>query len=141
MRSFKISVIKLLSVLTVMLMLGTSIAFAQVSVTFPTVSGAVGSSTTVPITVGDLTGQNVASYQFTLFYDKNIIDVTGIETAGTKSESGQISSNTDLANGKLLVAWANMTQSPRRLQRRRRLRSELRIPSRQQLGLAQLPAG
>lgn len=109
MRSFKISVIKLLSVMTVMLMLGTSIAFAQVSVTFPTVSGAVGSSTTVPITVGDLTGLNVASYQFTLFYDKNIIDVTGIETAGTKSESGQISSNPDLANGKLLVAWANGT--------------------------------
>ena len=109
MRSFKISVIKLLSVFAVMLMLGTSIAFAQVSVTFPTVSGAVGSSTTVPITVGDLTGQNVASYQFTLFYDKNIVDVTGIETAGTKSEGGQIQYNADLANGKLLVAWANNT--------------------------------
>ncbi|KAF0152411.1 MAG: FG-GAP repeat protein [Ignavibacteria bacterium] len=106
MRSFKISVIKLLSVMTVMLMLGTSIAFAQVSVTFPTVSGAVGSSTTVPIIVGD-PGTNVFSYQFTLSYDKNIIDVTGIETADTKSASGQISSNPDLANGKLNVAWAN----------------------------------
>lgn len=109
MRSFKISVIKLLSVFALMLMLGTSIAFAQVSVTFPTVSGAVGSSTTVPITVGDLTGQNVGSYQFTLFYDKTIVDVTGIETAGTKSEGGQIQYNADLANGKLLVAWANNT--------------------------------
>lgn len=109
MRSFKISVIKLLSVMTVMLMLGTSIAFAQVSVTFPTVSGAVGSSTTVPITVGDLTGLNVTSYQFTLDYNKNIVEVTGIETADTKSSVGQIQHNADLANGKLLVAWANNT--------------------------------
>lgn len=107
MRSFKISVIKLLSVFTVMLMLGTSIAFAQVSVTFPTVTGAVGSSTTVPITVGDLTGLNVTSYQFTLSYNKNIVEVTGIETADTKSSVGQIQHNADLVNGKLLVAWAN----------------------------------
>jgi len=90
-------------------MLGTSIAFAQVSVTFPTVSGAVGSSTTVPITVGDLTGLNVTSYQFTMNYDKNIVEVTGIETADTKSSVGQIQYNADQANGKLLVAWANNT--------------------------------
>lgn len=109
MRSFKISVIKFLSVFALMLMLGTSIAFAQVSVTFPTVSGAVGSSTTVPITVGDLTGLNVTSYQFTMNYDKNIVEVTGIETADTKSSVGQIQYNADLANGKLLVAWANNT--------------------------------
>jgi len=109
MRSFKISVIKLLSVMAVMLMLGTSIAFAQVSVTFPTVSGAVGSTATVPITVGDLTGLNVTSYQFTLDYNKNIVEVTGIETADTKSSVGQIQHNADIANGKLLVAWANNT--------------------------------
>ncbi|MBI3124806.1 MAG: putative Ig domain-containing protein [Ignavibacteriales bacterium] len=109
MRSFKISVIKFLSVFALMLMLGTSIAFAQVSVTFPTVSGAVGSSTTVPITVGDLTGLNVTSYQFTMNYDKNIVEVTGIETADTKSSVGQIQYNADQANGKLLVAWANNT--------------------------------
>jgi len=109
MRSFKISVIKFLSVFALMLMLGTSIAFAQVSVTFPTVTGAVGSSTTVPITVGDLTGLNVTSYQFTMNYDKNIVEVTGIETADTKSSVGQIQYNADQANGKLLVAWANNT--------------------------------
>lgn len=85
MRSFKISVIKFLSLLSLMLMLGTSITFAQVSVTFPTISGAVGTSTTANITVGDLTGQNVTSYQFDLNYNKNIIDVTGVTVAGTKS--------------------------------------------------------
>jgi len=109
MRSFKISVIKFLSLLSLMLMLGTSITFAQVSVTFPTISGAVGTSTTANITVGDLTGQNVTSYQFDLNYDKNIIDVTGVTVAGTKSEVGQISYNADLTNGKLSVAWANGT--------------------------------
>ncbi len=109
MRSFKISVIKFLSLLSLMLMLGTSITFAQVSVTFPTISGAVGTSTTANITVGDLTGQNVTSYQFDLNYNKNIIDVTGVTVAGTKSEVGQISYNADLTNGKLSVAWANGT--------------------------------
>jgi len=59
--------------------------------------------------VGDLTGLNVTSYQFTMNYDKNIVEVTGIETADTKSSVGQIQYNADQANGKLLVAWANNT--------------------------------
>lgn len=107
MKSFKISVIKFLSVLSLMLMLGTSITLAQVSVTFPTISGAVGTTKTADITVGDLTGQNVTSYQFALNYDNTKIKVTGITVAGTKSAVGQISYNADVTNGVLSVAWAN----------------------------------
>ncbi|MDF1611783.1 putative Ig domain-containing protein [Stygiobacter electus] len=88
-------------------MLGTSITFAQVSVTFPTISGAVGSSKTADILVGDLTGQNVTSYQFSMNYDNSKVEVTGVTVAGTKSEVGQISYNADVTNGVLTVAWAN----------------------------------
>lgn len=111
MRSFKISVIKFLSVMLTMLMLGTSITFAQVSLTFPTVSGAAGSTAEVkaPITVGDLTGQNVTSYQFVLSYDPTIIDITGVDDAGTLSAGAQLQQNPDLTNGILRVAWAKNT--------------------------------
>jgi len=85
MRSFKISVVKILALIAAMLMLGTS-SFAQVSVTFPTVSGASGVQKTGAITVGDLTGKNVIAFQFSLSYDKNIIIIPSVDATGTLIE-------------------------------------------------------
>lgn len=107
MRSFKISVVKVLALFVAMLMLGTS-TFAQVSVTLPTVSGAAGTTGTGAITVGDLTGKNVTAFQFTLYYDKNVIDITGA-TAGALLGDNQPTVNADLTNGKITVAWASAT--------------------------------
>jgi len=110
MRSFKIGVVKFLTVLFAMLMLGTS-TFAQVSVTLPTVSGVSGSAKAGAITVGDLTGLNVRSFQFTINYDKDILYITGADVAGTliESSAGNLEVNPDTANGKISVAWASAT--------------------------------
>jgi len=110
MRSFKIGVVKFLTVLFAMLMLGTS-TFAQVSVTLPTISGVSGSEKAGAITVGDLTGQNVTAFQFTITYDKDIIEITGADAAGTliESSAGNLYVNPDIANGTISVAWANAT--------------------------------
>ncbi|MGK9368669.1 putative Ig domain-containing protein [Melioribacter sp. Ez-97] len=107
MRSFKISVVKFLAVAAAMLMLGTS-TFAQVSVTLPNVAGSAGIEKSGAITVGDLTGQNVLSFEFTLTYDKNVVYITGVDQAGTLVDGlGSIQVNADTANGKISVAWAS----------------------------------
>ncbi len=103
MNSFKISVVKVFSVLALMLMLGTSVAFAQV--TFPTAKGLVGSTVTVPITTTDLTAMNVTSYQFDLAYNPSIIEITGVSAVGTLS-AGVPGVYSNITSGMLKVAWA-----------------------------------
>ena len=107
MRSFKISVVRFLTVLAAMLMLGTS-TFAQVSVTLPEVSGLPGATGEGAITVGDLTGKNVTAFEFTISYDKSIFYITDA-TAGSLLGSNAPIVNADTANGKILVAWASAT--------------------------------
>lgn len=107
MRSFKIGVVKLLTVVFAMLMFGTS-TFAQVSVTLPTVAGSTGTETTGAITVGNFSG--VYAFQFTISYDPLVVDLTGVTTAGTLIEGTDAPAvNADLTNGKLHVAWASAT--------------------------------
>jgi hypothetical protein len=108
MRSFKVSVLRSLIVMVVMLMLGTS-TFAQVSVTLPNVSGVAGSTGSGAITVGDLTGKNVTAFQFQLSYDKSLIYITGVNTTNTLVGDNAPIVNADTANGKILVAWAGAT--------------------------------
>jgi hypothetical protein len=60
------------------LLLVSAIGVAQVAVTIPTVTAKVGTSQSIPITVGDLTGKGVVSYQFNLSYDPTIITVTAV---------------------------------------------------------------
>ena len=47
----------------------------------------------IPIQVGDLTGAEVTSYQFTLAYDPDVIDVTDAITEGTMSEEEELQFN------------------------------------------------
>jgi len=63
------------------LLLVSAIGLAQVTVTLPTVTAKVSTSQSIPITVGDLTGKGVVSYQFTITYNPAIVTITGV-TAG-----------------------------------------------------------
>ena len=47
----------------------------------------------IPIQVGDLTGAEVTSYQFTLAYDPDVIDITDAITEGTMSEEEELQFN------------------------------------------------
>ncbi|MFA3783784.1 cohesin domain-containing protein [Melioribacteraceae bacterium 4301-Me] len=107
MRSFKISVVKFLTIFAAMLMLGTMSTFAQVSVSLPNVSGLAGSEKLGAINVGNLTGQNVHALQFTVTYDKNIVYITGVDVSGTIMDGKTPVVNADTANGTITVAWAS----------------------------------
>jgi len=108
MRSLNISAVKFLAIVVAMFMLSVS-TFAQVSVTLPTVSGVAGSEKLGAVTVGDLTGQNVTAFQFTVFYDKDVVEITGVETENTLVAGNAPTVNADVANGQTVIAWASAT--------------------------------
>ena len=106
MRSFKISVVKTLMVFFTMLMLGTTI-LAQVTVTFPTVSGIGGQSKQGNITVANLPA-NTNSFQFVLPYTSSVVTITGVDATGTMiaGNSTYLTVNTTVT-GQISVAWAS----------------------------------
>jgi len=108
MRSFKVSVVKILTIVVAMLMLGTDIN-AQVNVTLPNVTGTSGMVKNGAITVGDLTGQNVTAFQFTVTYNPAIAIITGVDVTGGKVSAADLVVNADTTTGFISVAWAKAT--------------------------------
>ena len=58
-------------------------AQAQVSVSLPNATAQVGTSGQLEITVGDVTGENVLAYDFTVSYDPSVLTITGVDISGT----------------------------------------------------------
>ncbi len=69
-------------------------SFAQVSVSIPDTSVNSSSTVLIPVSVSDLTGLDVISYNFDLIYDNDIVSATGYSTTGTLSSGLSISANT-----------------------------------------------
>lgn len=80
------------------------LSHAQVNLEVGDLSGATGDSITVPVTVSDLTGEDVTSYQFTVAYDTSVVELTDVSAEGTLSADGSIQSNT--SDGEISVAFA-----------------------------------
>ncbi len=85
----------------------TNLILAQVTITLPTAVGTAGSENLFPISVSDLTGQNVTSFQFQVNYNKNVIYITGISTSGTLVGGNSPTTKIDTINGYLRVSWAS----------------------------------
>ena len=66
-------------------------------VNLPAVSASPGTNVTIPVIVGDLTGQNIVSYDFQVTYDTEILQplTPAYDTAGTLSSAMLITPNTD----------------------------------------------
>ncbi len=88
-----------------LLVLGFAVSVAQIGVSLPTVQGQTGASLTIPVTVGNLSGQNVFSYQFTVTFDTTIVKITGASISGTLSANFSTSVNTNVS-GRITVAAA-----------------------------------
>jgi hypothetical protein len=65
------------------------------NVTLPNATGTSGETATLPVTVDDLTGEDVFSYEFTISYDASVINVTGVSTSGTLSDGLNVQPNTE----------------------------------------------
>lgn len=84
----------------------TNIPAVTVNVTAPVVNRTVGSSFLLPVTVSDMTGAGIISWQFDLLYDPTIIvpQIVPIDTAGTLS-SGFLPTVNPSAPGLLKVVF------------------------------------
>ena len=67
------------------------------------ISSATGSSVTIPVSVGELTGRKVFAYDLTLNYDPSVLLWQGAEASGTLSESLNVTVNA-ATPGKLLIS-------------------------------------
>jgi len=69
--------------------------FVQVPVSLPNVTGASGSNVTIPITVGNLTGGGVFSYDFDLLFDQNVLQLQNpaFDASGTLSSGLTVTPN------------------------------------------------
>ena len=90
------------------LLLVSAIGLAQVTVTLPTVTAKVGTSQSIPITVGDLTGKGVVSYQFVITYNPAIVTITGFTPGTLLTGFGVPTVNTNVA-GTIRVSGAGTT--------------------------------
>lgn len=82
-----------------------ALAQSSVSVSLPTLTATPGQTVTVPVTVGDLTGKLVPSYDFTLNYDSTKLTLASpsFDNAGTLSSSMTVTPNTSV-NNKLTIS-------------------------------------
>jgi len=60
---------------------------AGIEVRVPKQAGDAGQAITIPIQTDSLDGEGVTAYQFTLPFDPSVLDVTGVDVAGTNTPS------------------------------------------------------
>ncbi len=78
---------------------------AAATVTCGTASGLAGQSVTVALTASDLTGLNVRSYEFDLFYNASVVTATGVTTAATLTGSAGWGTPTiSVTSGRIRIA-------------------------------------
>jgi hypothetical protein len=68
-----------------LMVFGSVIASAQVTITLPNPSTGPNTSLMIPVNVSSLTGLNVVSYEFTAICDTTFVKFTGVDVAGTVS--------------------------------------------------------
>ncbi len=78
-------------------------AAAQVPVSLPNAGGGRGTTISIPVTVGDLSGRDVMGYEFEVTYDPAIISITALETSGTMS-AGAFAAGNSPAPGRFRAA-------------------------------------
>src|SRR5690606_30782308 len=93
--------------LAALLLVGATPALAQVSVSLPSVTAAAGESGTLDLTVGDLTGEDVIAYQFTVSFDPSVVQLTGVNSAGTLSDVLDVQA--DVSDTSITVAAAGVS--------------------------------
>ncbi|MCK4689836.1 MAG: lamin tail domain-containing protein, partial [Candidatus Marinimicrobia bacterium] len=101
---------RILVFMAALLIIGMPLSgFSQINASLPAnLSGEVGATAIVPITVDDLTGQNAFSFEFTITFDKNIVKVTDFDASGTISDGMSVVVNTN-TDGQISVAAASAT--------------------------------
>lgn len=92
--------------LTIAALASWQTAAAQIDAFLPDVEGLPGESVEIPVSVGDMTGQDVRGFTFKVLYDSSILDLIGATLSGTLAEGSVIAVN-GATPGEFVVAAAN----------------------------------
>lgn len=99
-----------ISIVCALVILLPTNAKAQLSVSLPNVSGLMGSSINIPVTVSEFDDVGgIVSFQFEVLNTPGILNFTGIETSGTLMAGKSVISNPNAVQGKITVAFAAAT--------------------------------
>ncbi|HYX30680.1 MAG TPA: cohesin domain-containing protein, partial [Pyrinomonadaceae bacterium] len=84
-----------------------TVAAAAIPVSLPNLGAAQGASITIPITSGDVSNQNVISYDLNLAFDPNVIQpqASPVDTSGTITTGLNITVNSDVAGHVRIAAF------------------------------------
>lgn len=92
-------------------LLASEFSYAQVTLSLPTITGNAGTEIFVPITVNDLTGLNITSYQFQINYNPAVINITDISITNTLSAGGTADKNISVP-GRFRALWYRLGNNP-----------------------------
>jgi len=109
MKKNNICIAKFLIMGIAMILLCNRIVPAQVSVSLPALTVIQGSAAEwINVTVGNLTGQNISAFQFTITYDKSVIFIDSA-ISGALASGGSLVFDADTASQQINVAFATST--------------------------------
>ncbi len=87
-----------------LLVLCSPVGKAQVDVQLPDTTVAVGEEVSVPVRAAGLSGEDVTSYQFTVPFDRSVLQLTGASAEGSLTPSAP---TVNAAEGELRVSFAS----------------------------------
>jgi hypothetical protein len=76
----------LTTAVAVLLSVSHSTILAQIQVKLPEISARAGSEISMPLTIGDLGGEKITSFEFVVSGDTSLVRFTGVDQSGTLSE-------------------------------------------------------
>jgi hypothetical protein len=84
-----------------------SSSFTDVAVSLPKTSCKLNEQIMIPITVSDLTGQQVTAAKFKVSFDPSILKIVDVQTTGTLTDQSLMVNNTPLGQGYSVVSLAS----------------------------------
>ncbi|HCA80002.1 MAG TPA: hypothetical protein DEP53_09745 [Bacteroidetes bacterium] len=93
-----------------LLMSMPAILSAQIDVILPEVNARPGAEISIPLKIGELEGEKVTSFEFVVSCDTNLVQLLGVDQAGTLSEGLTMFANNHVApfgRGRMKVVCAS----------------------------------
>ena len=94
---------RLLAVLPLLVLFAGTSTFAQVPVSLPDIQATPGETVTAPVEVGDVSGEDIQAFDFTVTYDPSLVEVTANPSGLSASDNADFRVNNP-SEGELSVA-------------------------------------
>ena len=94
---------RLLAVLPLLVLFAGTSTFAQVPVSLPDIQATPGETVTAPVEVGDVSGEDIQAFDFTVTYDPSLVEVTANPSGLSASDDADFRVNNP-SEGELSVA-------------------------------------